>query len=201
NNAVWGASDRAIDLEGAFEARHAALDQDQRVEVRAQRPVDRIEIEPYTRSGLARSVGRNPERIAVAGKVESAFTLDRAEPRPQLAAEIELLEQQLRPARDIGQKYPAVDDVEPVDRQALELVAERRSRPIQSPGGVEPDGHFSALDPHLARAPFAAHQRAEREFQADAARAQRARVAAPGDLDLTKRQGRGWQQPRLDRAI
>ena len=51
---------------------------------------------------------------------------------------------------------------------------------------------------HLGGAPFAAHQRTQRKFDAEGASADR--VAAIADCDVMQRKARRWQQARVDGA-
>ena len=83
--------------------------------------------------------------------------------------------------------------------RSVGVEADRDVRRLHVAGRVEAEADLRAGEMHLGRPPFAAHQRPEREFDAERAGADLvARCAA--DLDVVQREPRRRQQARVDRA-
>ena len=195
------AADRTRQIQRALEARDAALDPDRSVGLGQQGTVDRIDAEPHAHGAvIAGAAGGDAIGIMLAGQHEGAFALDRSGERPQLALEFQLLEHQTGAARRVGEDGAAVHDVEPLDRKRIRVEADRRRRPVEVSGSVQPEREFRAFDAQIGRPPFAAHQGAERELDAEPARAHGAGVARAGNVDALQRQGRRRQEARVDRA-
>ena len=118
-------------------------------------------------SSAGRAV-RDPIGIVLAGDDERALALDRPDQRAHLALEFELVEHEPRAARGIGEERAAVHDIEPLDRDRFGIDRRSAARGQSKPAArVERDREFRALEPHVGRAPLAAHQRTEREFDAE----------------------------------
>jgi hypothetical protein len=66
-------------------------------------------------------------------------------------------------------------------------------------GCIEPDVHLRSHQMHFGGTPFAAHQRAEREDEAERARPNV--VTATTDFDIVHGERGRRQKPRFDRAV
>jgi len=160
-------TDRAIDLKVALKARHPTLDHDQRVDIDAHRPIDRIKIE-RTR------IPASPARFAAIRKdsgdppVQNAFALDRAHPGPQLATEIQFSSTICSCSR-CAQTTTRLSTMSSrsIDRLSSSLLkagAGQSRRPVES----SPAANSAPRSSPRSRA-ITAHHRGERELQADAA--------------------------------
>ena len=135
----------------------------------------------------------------VAADHERAFAFDRPGQRAHLALEFDLVERQPRAAGGVGQDGATVLDVEPLDRDPFRIEGHRGRRPGEAARAVEPGGEFGSLQPRIRDSPLAAHQRAERELDAQGAGAHLAGVARAVELDALQHEGGDGQQARVDR--
>ena len=67
-------------------------------------------------------------------------------------------------------------------------------------GAVEPGREFGPLEPRIGNAPFAAHQRTEREFDPQRARAHLAALSRAAELDALQHEDRRRKQAGVDGA-
>ena len=168
-----------VDVAG--KARRTVFDGEETLGVEGQRPVDRIDIEAHAQAVVADAAHGDPIGIVHAVGVERALPLHRTGERAQLALELELVEHHAVAARGIGEQCAAVADVEALDRDRLQVEADRRRRPVEAAVAVERDGDLGALEDHVGGLELAARQRPERELDAEPARPQRTGLVAARD--------------------
>ena len=165
----------------------------------AERAVHGIDIDvQLERALIAQTAERNTIRIKLAGDGDGALAFHRPNKRTRLAVEPHLAERDACATGRVGEIDRAILDAQPVHRQFIGLEADREIWRAQMARGVEPKADLRTGEMHLGGAPFAAHQWAERQF--DAERASADRVAAIADDDVMQRELRRRQQAGLDRA-
>ena len=126
-------TDRARELDAAFEARHAALDPNRDVGFGGQRLIDRIDRKAHPRAAVLRDpAGGEAIRITLAGDDERALAFDRPRQRAHLARELQLVEHETGVARAVGEAGAAVLDLQPRDRHPFQIEAEFGDRPSQA---------------------------------------------------------------------
>jgi hypothetical protein len=76
----------------------------------------------------------------LAGDHKGALAFDRPRQRAHVTLEFELVEDEPRAARGIGENGATILDLEPFDRDAFEVEAGFRHRPGRAAGAVEPGG-------------------------------------------------------------
>src|SRR5262249_52553734 len=102
---------------------------------------------------------RYPERITRAGKLETAFTADRAGQRADVAGKPDVAQLQRAAARGVMQR-DAAGEVQPVDGELAEIEAAGRGRPVDPAPRVEAEVERHVIDGEFGGAPLAAPQRA-----------------------------------------
>ncbi len=151
------------------------------------------------RAVIGIAAGGDAERIKLSPDGDGALALERTEQRAHLSVEPKPVERDASAVRRIGEAHLAVLDAQAVDRQVIRAEIDRQVGRQHMAGRIEAEAQLRGDQMHLGRPPFAAHQRAEREFEAERARADLVLVTA-ADLDVVQRERRRRQQPRLDGA-
>src|SRR5262249_10528660 len=124
-------ADRPRQLHVSLEAGCTAIEEHECVDVCKQRQDDGIDREPYADAAIvARRPPGNPIGIMRAGDDNRSLALDRAGKRAQLALELELVQDETRAARRIGEDGATIDHIEPLDRDHVEVDADRADRPL-----------------------------------------------------------------------
>ena len=197
--AARGDADRPRQAQGAVEFRRTAGERQHAVGFDAERMIDRVDIDmELERTFVGIAAGGDSERIKFAADGSGALALERAEQRARLAVEPESVQRRTAAIRRVGERQLAILDAQPVDRQIIRTEIDREIGRQQMAGRVEAEAQLRSDQMHLGRPPFAAHQRAKREFETERTRADL--VVAAADLDVVQRERWRRQQPRLDGA-
>ena len=91
-------------------------------------------------------------------------------------------------------------EIQAVDRQRSEIERSGRGRPVDPPFRIEAEIERHAVDGQFGGAHFAAHQRAEAEFDVELVGANLAEVVGAADHHRAQLQRRRRQQPRVELA-
>ncbi len=201
DDAVRAAAHRTRHLQGAFEARAPALDQNRAVDVDRARMVDRIQVEPHLDAAVVGGPAhRQAKRIVLPVDGEGPLAFDGSEQRAHLPVELQLVEHEARAAGRVGERRAAIRDLEMLDRDRIGGEADGGRGPDQPTRGIEAEGELRALQFQVGRPQHPAHQIAQGELDPKRPRPGLGRVAGTAELDLLQRQCRCGQEPHVDRA-
>ena len=192
--------DRPCQIQGTVEFWLGPAERQHAVGDNAERMVDWVDIDvELERVLVGIAAGRYAERIKLAADSDSALALERAEQRACLAVEPKPLQRDARAVRRIAESHRSILDAQAIDRQIVRAEFDCQVRRLHLAGRIETKAHLRPDQMHFGGLPFAAHQRPEREFEAEQARADRV-LAVVADLDVVQRERGRRQQPRLDRT-
>jgi hypothetical protein len=186
--------------ERAVEARRVVFEPQHAFAFDRERMIGRVDAEPHLhRTVVAHAARADAIAVAFAGGEEPALTFRRPKQRAHLAFEPETLQRGLRTARAVGQAQASILDFHFLDLETIRLETELRRAPVELPVGADAERNIRAGDAHFGGADFAAHQRAQCQFDVQFARA-RLRLHGGADLDLSERERGRRQETQVDRA-
>ena len=193
-------ADQLRQRQRAVEVRLALLGGEGAVDVGRQRPIGGIDAEPDAQAtaGLGMAAGQPITERLVAGD-ETAIAFEWPAQRAHVAVERDIVQQQPRARRRVGENELAVLDIEPGNRQRLER--RRHRRPIDRSGAGQPEADLRRDQVQLGGLDLAAQQRAEAEFKRDGVGAQLRFPAGHAGFDAAQFDQRRRQDSGVDRAV
>ncbi len=135
-----------------------------------QRPIDPFEAQAHFHAVLGAAAGHNAKAIRAVGRDERAFPANRSGEGPQFALKRNSVERQGATARTVAEHGAPALDRQPFDGEPVGIDPASDRRRLQAARGIDADEDTRFADRQFARAPFPAHQRTEREFEAQRAR-------------------------------